>query len=144
MEESSTPINIQSYQLFAKPKTKRTFSEFYKEQMQHMKNKIDHIQFDISKRDKIFDHMKRQREQFTHLSDKSKRILSHSRDRIRSGEIKNILNTSKYDMKNGLHPSNSASVDFKHKSIYDRLFQERYIFDKNRTLMQHNENMKIK
>lgn len=144
MEESSTPINIQAYQLFARGKTKRTFSEFYKEQMDHVKNKIDHIQNGIQMRDKIFEDMKRQRDQVTHLSERSKRILTHSRERNRSGQTRNVLNTSAGGLKNTLHSPNSASVDFKHKTVHDRLFQERYIFEKNRTLLQHSEDLKIK
>lgn len=88
--------------------------------------------------------MKKRRERITYLSDNSKRILSESRDRLKSNERINIVNSSKSDIKD-VSTSQKASVnELCFKPVHERLFKERSIFDKNRSMLQFKENMKIK
>ena len=125
-------------------KDKRTFDQFYIEQLQFAKNKMDNIQNNIVKRDKIFEEMKKRRERISHLSDNSKRILSQSRERNQSNERLNIANSSKSDVKDISISQKTTKNEFSLKSVHDRLFHERSVIDKNRSMVQFKENMKIK
>ena len=140
MDETTTPINIKHLNKFRTPRSKRTFSEFYKEQMIHIKNKLDYIQNGLAKKDIIFENMKKQREKLTHLCEGSRRILSQSREKNKSKE-KCKINSPKSDAKESRHTLNSISLDLYRMPIHERLFQERSILDRNRSMLQHKKEL---
>ena len=105
---------------------------------------MDTIQNNIIKRDKIFEEMKKRRERVTYLSDNSKRILSQSRERNKSNDRFNIINSSKSDLKDTSISQKTTKNEFSLKSVHERLFHERSILDNNRSMLQFKENMKIK
>lgn len=105
---------------------------------------MDNIQNNIIKKDKIFEEMKKRRERISYLSDNSKRILSQSRERNRSNERLNIVNSSKSDIKDTSSSQKTAFYEIPLRSVHERLFKERSVLDQNRSMMQFKENMKIK
>lgn len=68
--------------------------------------------------------MKKQRERVTHLSEESRRILSTSRERRRSKDKSDLLNSSRSDLKH-LSSTMKSLNDFSFRSVHERLFAEK-------------------
>lgn len=124
LKTSMSHPSLLNYKQLHPPKHARPFNEFYKHQMEYLKKKTEKIQNKLCKKEKIFDEMQKQRERVTHLSEESRRILSTSRDRQRSKERIQLLNSSRSELKN-LSATMKSLNDFSFKSVHDRLFAEK-------------------
>jgi hypothetical protein len=125
------------------PSPKRTFNEFYAQQMMHVKNKSDKVQTDLYKRDRIFEEMKKQRERVKHLSEKSRKILSRSRSREKSRDRFKLLDAS-LNSKEMSSMMMKTHQDFSFKSLHERLYNEQKSKNQNKSMMQFKEHLKIK
>jgi hypothetical protein len=125
------------------PSPKRTFKEFYAQQMMHVKNKTDKVQTGLYKRDRIFEEMKKQRERVKHLSEKSRKILSRSRSREKSRDRFKLLDAS-LNSKEMSSMMMKTYQDFSFKSLHERLHNEQKSKNQNKSMMQFKEHLKIK
>lgn len=122
------------------PSPKRTFKEFYAQQMQHVKNKTEKLQNNLYKRDRIFEEMKKQREHVKHLSENSRRILTRSRSREKSKERSKLLDASLNSKEMSM--TMKSSQEFGLKTVHERLFNEQKIKVHNQTMIQFMEHLK--
>lgn len=125
LKSSTSQQSLLKQNLLHPSQATRTFDEFYAEQMNHMKQKIENIQSKLTKKEKIMQEMQKQRERVNHLSEESRRILSNSRERKRSGEGSQLISSSKSDLKDLSMTIKNSANDFSLKNVHERLFNEK-------------------
>lgn len=138
--KSSTIQSVLLINTNKQPSPKRTFKEFYVQQMQHVKNKTEKVQTNLYKRDRIFEEMKKQRERVKHLSENSRRILTRSRSREKSKERRGLLTASMTSKEMSM--TMKSSQDFGLKTVHERLFNDQKVKDHNQTMIQFMEHLK--
>jgi hypothetical protein len=117
---SLTPSNIQNSQTTEK----RNFTTFYAQQMDHIKKKVNYVQNNLIKKDKIYEEMKKQRERIKYLSEESRRILSTSREREKSRHRRDQphFDVSRRELSKTIK---NTPNEFSLKTVHERLYQEK-------------------
>lgn len=115
---------LQNYKNFNKSgNTKRTFREFYNQQMAHVENKTYKLERKYAEQERSFQDLRQRQNKLQYLCQGSKRILSNSKERAKKTHLsKNSKISRNQDLS---QPSKLTKPSVNHtssESVYERLF----------------------